>query len=167
MKRRTQNILYHTLPIAFWLLAGLGSALSFFLIPSLRGEWIPYICPAILTLISVMIIRYIRRHSSSVEQCFQVAVLLGIASYWLPSVLFLIPPVWIYLITRNLYSFRSFLSTLIGLALVAVWMLVLNQISDIHYPLSLTKNLWGWIPTGSVLFAYIASTIVQQNLRVR
>jgi MFS family permease len=167
LKRQTQTILYHTLPIAFWLLAVVGSALPFLF---LSFPLVPYLCPALLALVSVMIIRHIKRHSSSVEQCFQVAVLLGITSYWLPTVVLLILPVWIYLVTRNIFSLRSFLSTLLGLALVAVWMAVFSYLGIIETPSLLGRagvGYWPWLPTGAVLIAYIASTIVRQNLRVR
>ena len=41
MKRHTQTILYHTLPIAFWLLAGVGCALWVFFDPAFQSEgWI-------------------------------------------------------------------------------------------------------------------------------
>ena len=98
------------------------------------------------------------------------ALLLGIASYWLPTVLFLILPVWAYLIYRNLYSLRSFTATLLGLATVAVWAAVLVVFGVIGNPWAdffATKNLWAWIPTGAVLIAFIASTIVRQTLRER
>lgn len=120
-----------------------------------------------LSLLSVIIVHRIPRHTDSIEQCFQVALLLGIASYWLLSVLFLIIPVWFYLIYRNLFSFRAFLATLIGLAVVAVWIVVLNQLSIIHYQLSITKDLWFWLPTGAFLVAYIASAIARQILQIR
>lgn len=177
MKRRTQTLLYHLLPVAFWLLAIGVSVLPLGLLPHrvdmdadgsysvLWGYLVPPVC-----LLSALIIRRIPRHASSIEQCFQVAILLGIASYWLPSVLFLIIPVWIYLISRNIFSVRSFLSTLLGLALVAVWAAVFIFVGWIANPWAdffAIKSLWVWIPTGALLFAYIASTIVRQSLRVR
>ena len=126
--------------------------------------------PAVLSLLSVIILRRIPRHTSSVEECFQVALLLGIASCWMPTVLFLILPVWGYLIYQNLYSLRSFTATLIGFATVAVWVGVpvfLGVIGNPWADFFATKNLWAWIPTGAVLIAFIASTIARQNLRVR
>lgn len=120
-----------------------------------------------LSLLSILIVHRIPRHTGSIEQCFQVALLLGIASYWMPSVVFLIIPIWFYLIYRNLFSFRAFLATLIGLAVVAVWIVVLNQLSIINYQLSITKDLWFWLPTGAFLVAYIASAIARQILQIR
>ena len=159
MKRRTQTILYHLLPVVFWLLA-IGGSILF------DREWPGYVV-ALTALLCVLIIDRIKRHTSSVEECFQVALLLGVVSYWLPTVLFLILPIWGYLIYQNLFSLRSFFATVIGLAAVAVWYGVFYYLSLFTYPLSLTENAWGWIPTGAFLFAWLASTIARRILRVR
>ena len=159
MKRQTQTLLYHLLPIVFWLLAIGGSVLFY-------RTWEGYVV-AILALISMYLITHIKRHASSVEECFEVGVLLSIAAYWLPSVLFLILPVWVYLIYKNLFSFRSFLASLIGCALVAIWVVVGNYLSLFTFHFSLSANLFAWIPAGSFLFAWLGTTIVQQTLRER
>ena len=122
---------------------------------------------AILALISMYLITHIKRHASSVEECFEVGVLLSIAAYWLPSVLFLILPVWVYLIYKNLFSFRSFLASLIGCALVAIWVVVGNLFQLSTFNFSLSANLFAWIPAGSFLLAWLGTTIVQQTLRER
>jgi hypothetical protein len=169
MKRSTQNILYHTLPIVFWLLAGLVCALPWFFQHSTLNSQLSITdyLPARLALISVMIVHHIPRHGSAIEPCFRIALLLGIAAYWLPSVVFLVLPIWVYLIYRNLFNLRVFTATLISLVTVAIWMVVFHYLSIFTFPFPLTKNLWNWLPTGSLLFAYIASTISRQNLRVR
>ena len=122
---------------------------------------------AALTLIAIFIISRIRRHTSSVEQCFQVAVLLGIAAYWLPSIVFLIIPVWGYLYYKNLFEFRSILASFIGFACVAIWAVIGNTFSFFHFPFSIAYNLIAWIPAGAVLLAWLGATIVRQTLRVR
>ena len=122
---------------------------------------------AILALISMYLITHIKRHASSVEECFEVGVLLSIAAYWLPSVLFLILPVWVYLIYKNLFSFRSFLASLIGCALVAIWIVVGNIFSIFNLQFSIANNLFAWLPAGSFLLAWLGTTIVQQTLRER
>lgn len=173
MKRHTQVILYHLLPAVFWLLAIGGSLVP--TLPFLNSPFstFNYYCGylvAALVLFCILIIGRIRRHSSSVEQCFQVALLLGIASYWLPTVLFLIIPVWAYLIYQNLFSFRSFLSTLIGLAVVAIWAALFiwfGWIANTWMDFFAKENALGWIPLGAILIAWLASTIARQTLRVR
>ena len=159
MKRHTQEILYHLLPVVFWLLAIGVSVL-------LYREWQGYVV-AVLALISVLIIDRIKRHTDSIEECFQVAVLLGIASYWMPSVLFLIIGIWFYLIYQNLFSFRSFLATLIGLAFVAIWIAILSFFQISNFKFQISANLFAWIPTAALPVAYIASTTARRILRVR
>ena len=162
MKRQTQTILYHLLPVVFWLLAIGGSIVAY-------RHWSGYIV-ALLALLAVHIIHRIPRREEPIEQSFQVAVLLGIASYWLPSVLFLIPPIWIYLVYRGIFNLRSFVATLIGLALVAVWAALavfMGWIPNEWADFFASKNALGWIPVGAFIVAYIASTIARRNLHVR
>ena len=165
MKRQTQTLLYHLLPVAFWLLA-IGGIVLWEIIYNLQFTIYNYL-PALAALLSVTIVRHIPRHTDSIQQCFQVAVFLGIASYWLPSVVFLIIPIWIYLIRKSIFNLRSFLATFIGLGLVAVWMVVLEFLHLTHYTLHLAYNLYAWFPTGAILLAWLGTTIVRQTLRVR
>ena len=171
-------MLYHLLPVVFWLLAIGGSLVPLILILMYWVDFDGYVnynyfygfAVALIVLLCIFIIRRIPRHTSSVEQCFQTALLLGIASYGLPTVVFLSLPVWGYLIYQNLFSFRSFVATLIGYAVVAVWatiFIVLGWITNPWVDFFASKNALGWIPVGAFLIAYIASTIARRNLRVR
>lgn len=174
MTRQTQTILYYLLPVAFWLLAIGGAILPVFLLPSFQGgeggRLLPYLLPSVLVLLAALRLTHIHRHGSAVEPAFQVAVLLGIASYWLPTVLLLLFPAWIYLAYRHLMETRALLASLIGLALVAIWIALFAYTGIIKTP-PFTEGIGvgflAWIPTGAFLVAYIASTIVRQNLRVR
>ena len=165
MRRATQNMLYHLLPVVFWLLAAGGIAV-WEIFASVTNRYTSFI-PAFLALLSVVLAHRLPRHADSVEACFQVALLLGIAAYWLPSVVFVLIPIWGYLIYRNIFSFRSFLASLVGLAVVAIWFGVLNHYSLFTINYSLAHNLWAWIPTGAFLVAWLASTTAQQILRER
>ena len=131
-----------------------------------EGYWWGYLSAA-LTLIGIFILSRIQRHTRSVEQCFQVAVLLGIAAYWLPSIVFLILPIWGYLYYKNLFEFRSVLASLIGFACVAIWAIIGNYFSLFAFHFSLSYNLLAWIPAGVILLAWLGSTIARQTLRVR
>ena len=125
MKRQTQIRLYYALPVVFWLLAVVGTILPITLdsrLSTINYYWGFLVTAIVLT--CIVIIGCIKRHESSVEQCFQVAVLLGVASYWLPTVVFLTLPIWIYLIYRHLFNMRSFIATLLGYAFVAIWAIV-------------------------------------------
>lgn len=169
MKRQTQVILYHLLPVVFWLLAIGGSLAPLLFISLPENYWWGYLVTAIVLTV-IAIIGRIKRHTSSIEECFQMALLLGIASYWLPTVLFLTFAFWFYLIYQNLFSFRAFMATLIGYAVVAVWAAVFIALGWIANPWShffIKENACGWIPTGAILLAWIASTIARQTLRVR
>ena len=85
----------------------------------------------------------------------------------MPSALFLIIPAVGFLIFRRLFNLRTFLALLIGFAAVAIWLVLLSRLSILDYSFSLTKNALGWIPIGAFIAAWLASTIVRQNLRVR
>ena len=175
MRRQTQNTLYHLLPVIFWLLAVVGTLVPVILpitnhqSPIANNYYWGYLV-AVIVLLCILIIGRIKRHSSSIEQCFQMAILLGVASYWLPTVLFLTVAFWAYLIYQNLFSFRSFVATLIGFVLVAIWAVIfiyLGWIANPWFDFFAIENAWGWIPTGAILIAWFASTIARQILRVR
>ena len=164
MKRRTQTLLYHLLPVVYWLLAISGIAI--WEVFNVEFSLLNYL-PALLALLSGMIIRRIRRHESSVEQCLGVGILIGIAACWMPSVIFLILPVWGYLIYKNLFGMRPFCATLIGLAVVAIWAAVLSFFQILTFDFLLSSNLFAWVQTGAIVTAWLASTITRQILRVR
>ena len=123
--------------------------------------------PAVLVLAAGTVIRRVKRHENVEEPAFLAAVLTGIAAYWLPSVLFLMLPAWGYMIYRNLFSLRVLLASLIGWAVVAVWVAVLSFFSVIAFSFSIASNLILWIPTGSVLVAWIVSAVARYMFEVR
>ena len=165
--------LYHLLPAVFWLLAIGGSLIPVLPITNYQLPITNYYCGywvAAIVLIIIVFIGNIKRHASSVEECFVMALLLGIASYWIPTVVFLTIPVWAYLIYRNIFSGRSLLATLLGYALVAIWATIAVLFGWIANPwmhFFALENALGWIPLGAILLAWLASTIARQILRVR
>ena len=175
MKRATQNRLYHLVPAIIWSLALVGSLVPVILqianhqLSITDNYYWGYLVTSVV-LTCIVIIGRIQRHATSEEECFQIALLLGIASYWLPPVLFLIPVFCGYLIYHNLFSFRSAAAALIGVATVAIWATILILCACIDNPWAAffaIENAWGWIPTGAFLFAWSSSTIARQILRVR
>ena len=123
-----------------------------------------------LVLICLVVLKRIDRHKSSAEECFQCAVLLGIASYWLPTVVFLNIPFWGFVIYRTAFSRRAFWATIMGYVLVAVHAAILvwfGWIDNVWAEFFAPERLWGWIPLGAILLAWLGSTIVQQTLRER
>ena len=169
MTRRTQNILYHLLPVVFWLLATGGVTVPLFWV-SVPQNYLWGFLVVSIVLVCITILGRIMRRTSTVEQCFQVSLLLGVASYWLPTVLFLIIPMTGYLYYRHLFDGHSFLALFVGFGLVAIWAAVFILLGWIANPWAdfwAIENAWGWIPTGAVLLAWLASTIVRRNLRER
>ena len=172
MTRNTQTILYYLLPVAFWLLAIGGALLPVFLLSTFNSQLstLHYFLPSVPVLLAALRLTHIHRHGSAVEPAFQMAVLLGIASYWLPTVLLLLFPAWIYLAYRHLMETRAFLSSLLGVALVAIWVAVFVYLGLIEMP-SLDGmtgvGYWAWLPSGAFLIAFIASSIARYNLRER
>ena len=167
-------MLYHLLPVVFWLLAISGSVLPLLLAaPDSPFSSLPYrlgFVVALPALLVIAIMARIQRHSSSVEQCMHMGVLLGIASYAMPTVVFLTLPVWAYLIYRNLFNLRSFIATILGYALIAIWAAVFIALSWIGNPWAhflASENALGWIPLGAILLAWLASAIARQQLRIR
>lgn len=159
------------MPVAFWLLA-IGGIVVWEIFNHQRPitndqSPVTNYLPALLALLSAYIIRRIPRHTSAVEPCFEVALLLGIAAYWLPSVVFLIIPIWGYLIYQNLFNSRAFVATLLGLATVAIWIVVGNVLSLFTFHFSIAHNVRLWFPTGAILVAWLASTTARQILHVR
>ena len=171
MNRREATILSRVLPIVFWTLAVAGTVgipLTFHLSP-LTSYWWGFAVTA-LVLFVIVIMERLDRHMIAISEAYASALLLGVASYWLPTVLFLILPVIGYLIYRNHFTLRSVTAILIGFATVAIWStvaIVLGWIGNPWASFFAPEMAWGWIPLGAVLLAWLASTIVQQNLRVR
>ena len=82
--------------------------------------------------------------------------------------------IWGYLIYRNLFSFKSFMASLIGLATVGIWLFVLyqlpitnHQLPITNYQSPITNNLSAWIPLGAVLLAWLASAVTRHILQER
>ncbi|MBO4454336.1 MAG: hypothetical protein J5761_04695 [Paludibacteraceae bacterium] len=177
MNRHEASILSRVLPNTFWGLAVAGTVgipflLSHFGLQSSAFNntyWWGFAATA-LVLTIIVILEHLDRHVIAIREAYSSALLLGIASYWLPTVLFLVVPIIVYLIVRNHFTFRSFTAILLGFATVAVWATVAIMIGWISNPWAsffAPEQAWGWIPLGAVLLAWLASTIVRQTLRVR
>ncbi len=175
MTYRTRTILRRLLPIVLWLLAvGVAIALPFLLnafdlqLPTFN-YYFGFLVAAIVMVV-IHVLSHIDRHEPSAQENFQMALLLGIASYWLPTVIFLTIPCWIFVMTRFAFNLRSFLATIIGYAFVAIYaalFVYFGWIDNVWAEFFAPEHQWGWIPTGAVLIAWLASTIVRKSLRER
>lgn len=177
MNRHKATILSRVLPIVFWALAVAGSVGIPFLLSALEVQspdfnenyWWGFAVSALVMAV-IGILKKLDRHEIAIQEAFSSSLLLGIASFWLPTVLFLTIPIIFFLVYRNHFSFRSFTAILIGFATVAIWAtvaIVLGWIPN-NWAIFFSSSIaWGWIPLGSILLAWLGSTIVQQTLRVR
>lgn len=175
MTYQTRTILRRTLPIVFWLLA-VGGAIGLpFLFATLHipfstiNYWFGFLVAALL-LVCLFILSHIDRHESSAQENYQVAVLLGIASYWLPTIVFATIPVWIFCALRFAFSLRAFLASLLGYLTISVHAAILiyvGWIDNVWAHFFSPEHLWAWIPTGAVFLAWLGTTIVQRSLRER
>ena len=177
MNRHKATILSRVLPIVLWTLAVAGSVGIPFLLNSLdlqfagfnANYWWGFASTA-LVLFIIVILQRLDRHEIAIIDAYSSSLLLGIASYWVPTALYLIIPIMIFLIYRNHFNFRSLMAILIGFATVAIWAAVaiyMGWISNTWAYFFAPELAWGWIPIGSILLAWLSSTIVRQSLRVR
>lgn len=69
------------------------------------------------------VFEHIDRHQIGfyAEYAFLMSILIGLASYWLPSVLLLILPLMVILAMRQTFDGQSFIAILMGLGLVALY----------------------------------------------
>ncbi len=74
-------------------------------------------------LVVLLIYQTIDKHlfQSAAEQMFLVTLVLGIASYWLPTIVFAIIAVVLMLLYRNTFDFKSIFAILIGIVVVAIY----------------------------------------------
>lgn len=173
LTRQTSNILYHLLPIVFWLLAGGVCIYCAFFSQTFVLSRTAYFAHLILYILILSILVHVRRRDTSIEACFQIGFLLSIAAYWLPPVIVLLVPIWIYFIVIQSFSFRAFLSSLIGVAVVALYAFIAVRCNWISNP---WHYLWSgqyafrwaeWLPLIALIVAWIASTIARRNLHAR
>ena len=141
MNRRTSQILSRVLPIVFWTLAVAGTVGVPFLLSSLNLQFPSFntnywwgFAVAALVLSVIVILGRVDRFAIAVAETFQIALLLGIASYWLPTILFLTIPVIIFLIVRNHFNMRSFTAMLVGFMTIAIWAAVFIVLGWIENP---------------------------------
>ena len=170
-------LLRRLLPVVFWLLALGGSIGVPFLLetfnlqlPTFNSNYWWGFLSAGIVILAIIVAGHFDRHEPNVSRLFQIAGLLGIASYWLPTVLFLIVPFIIYAIWKSAMSFKAFLAILIAWATEAVYAVIFIYLGWIHNPWAHFFEpdfQWGWIPVAALSIALLASTIARLLLRER
>lgn len=105
---------------------------------SLRGwhtDWraqLIVFCLLLVLLVFQMVDRH--RFRSAAEQTFMMTLLLGIASYWLPTLVLLLIPIVLALMYRNTFDGQGLLAILLGLATCVIYIGVAYLFSWIELP---------------------------------
>lgn len=118
-------------------------------------------CLLLILNLLIVVIQSIDRHQfrSAAEHMFQITLLLGVASYFLPSIILLIIPVIGYLMYRNIFDSQSLLAILLGILIVALYAAIgcyLGWLEPTWLSFFRGPYLLRWIPiTGAALSAII------------
>ena len=170
MTYQVRTILRRTLPITYWLLAVGGCiAVPLFLWSSPANYWWGFLV-AVLVMLVIWDLSHLDRHESSAQENFTMALLLGVASYWMPTVVFLNVPCWIFAMTRFAFRFRSFLGTFLGFMTVAIYAAIaiyLGWIDNVWADFFNHDYLWGWIPVAAIFTAWLATYYTIKALKDR
>lgn len=127
--------------------------------------------PSTLVGLAVSILFSVEKHQDAApEEAFLASLLAGIASWWLPSLLFLLPFQYMFLQYRRAFDGRTFSASLMGLSVVALYagLAIWQQWIPLSwYPFFRFSDLWTMVPTLLLLTIVIVLTNVQQDRRVR
>ena len=102
--------------------AGFPFLLSMSALLPWHQDWRTQLLIILLNLV-LLVFQNIDRHQfrSAAEHTFLMTLLLGIASYWLPSVLLLILPIVAMLIFRNTFDWQALFAIFIALIVVSIY----------------------------------------------
>ena len=172
MNRREANMWRTALPIVFWTVGIGGSLVPAFVLgfTGLNSNYYWGYAVAALLLMVIAIFSRIKRHDTCEVQCFWLGLTLAVASYWMPTVLFFVLPFWIVLISRNVFTVRAIVATLVGVGFVAIYAAIavwLGWITNVWASFFSPDYLWAGIPVGAILSAWLDSTIAKKTIRVR
>ncbi len=165
MTYRTRQILRTTLPIAIWLLAAVGIYCFYRFSPNPRWEG-----ALGLFLITPLYQRAVARHATCAKESFIAALVIGIASYWIPTVILLTPLIGWRIASYYTVQFKDVLAFLLGCATVAIYAVLFitlgwcrNRWACFFCP----YLLWGWIPLLLVYFATKSAKIAHNWFKIR
>lgn len=164
--------LYKALPIALPLLAGLLYALTAVFVPKeVRQVLLWGLVPTVLIGLGIQVLYSVEKHQDSAPQeAFLATLFCAVASWWLPSLLFLLPFSYLFLNYRRAFDRRTFSASVMALvvaalyASIAIWQ---AWIPMSWYPFFRLSDLWTMIPTVLLLVVVIVITNVQSDRRAR
>lgn len=164
-----QNI-YKSLPVALPLLAGLLCLAVWLLAPADgRRALLWGLIPAALIGLAISVLFKVEKHQDAApSEAFLSSMLGGIASWWLPSVLFLVPFQYFFLAYRRALDARTVSASVMGFAVVALYAgLAIWQawIPVSWYPFFRFSDLWTMVPTVLLLAVVFVLTNVQPDRR--
>jgi len=123
--------------------------------------------PAAMLGQAVNILFSVTKHQNSAPGEAFIATFIGaIASWWLPSLLFLLPFQYLFLQYRRAFDGRTFSASLMGLSAVAlyaglgIWQ---EWIPLSWYPFFRFSDLWTMVPSVLLLVIILVLTNVQQD----
>ena len=127
--------------------------------------------PAVLIALAIRVLFSVEKHQDSApEEAFIASLFGGVASWWLPSLLFLLPFEYLFLLHRRALDGRTFSGSLMALLVVAIYAALAiwqEWIPLSWYPFFRMSDLWTMVPILLILIVIFVVTNVQQNRRVR
>lgn len=118
----------------------------------------------LICLLAVLVFQQIDRHKieTTAEHAFLMAILIGIASYWLPSLLLVWVPIILLLMYRQCFDGQSLIAILLGSAVVALYaalMVWAGWIAPTWLSFFDGATALRWLSIGAVLLATIINWI--------
>lgn len=164
--------LYKALPIALPLLAGLLYALTAVFVPKeVRQVLLWGLVPTVLIGLGIQVLYSVEKHQDSAPQeAFLATLFCAVASWWLPSLLFLLPFSYLFLNYRRAFDRRTFSASVMALvvaalyASIAIWQ---EWVPMSWYPFFRFNDIWTSIPVLLLLIVVIVLTNVQPDRRGR
>lgn len=153
-------------------MAGALYLVAVFLVPADgRHALLIGLIPAVLIALAIRVLFSVEKHQDSApEEAFIASLLGGVASWWLPSLLFLLPFEYLFLLRRRALDGRTFSGSLMALLVVAIYAALAiwqEWIPLSWYPFFRLSDLWTMVPILLILIVIFVVTNVQQNRRVR
>ncbi|MCQ2323761.1 MAG: hypothetical protein MJZ53_02780 [Paludibacteraceae bacterium] len=144
MTLKQKQIIRYTVPAALWLLVGVGLFCFYRFCPYPRWEG-----ALTIFLIPLIFWKANRRRGAWAKEICSSVICLGIASYWLPSIVFLTPLVWAYVAHWRFITDRMFIATALGYGIVAFYAAIAIYLGWIDNPWKCFfcwKWAYRWIP---------------------
>lgn len=108
--------------------------------------------------------------NSAAEEAFLITLIISGVSYLLPTILFVLPIMWITLCFKIEHVGRTIVAAILAiLAITAIYaaLIITAKINCPWTDFFAQEQLWSWLPISILSIGWIAVTIVRKSLRVR